>query len=87
RDVLRTIPVEEMTPESVDGDRHVYETGGTAGPPKRVVMQEYWREQARWTANVLEEWAFPTGNILGLAPPGGANNAGTFVKHLAHEWG
>ena len=86
-DVLRTLPVEDFTPQSIDGDRRVYETGGTTGVPKRVIMQDYWREQARWTAQVLEKWAFPTGNILGLAPPGGANNAGTFLQHLAHEWG
>lgn len=86
-DVLRTLPVEEFAPRSLDGNRRVYETGGTTGDPKRVIMQEYWREQARWTARVLEDWGFPAGDVLGLTPPGGANNAGTFVQHLAHEWG
>ncbi|WIV65912.1 hypothetical protein [Natrialbaceae archaeon AArc-T1-2] len=86
-DVLRTLPVEEFSPNGLSGDRRVYETGGTTGEPKRILMCEYWRQQARWTANVLEEWTFPRGNVLGLAPPGGANNAGTFVQHLAHEWG
>lgn len=85
--VLRTLPVEHFTPQSLDGERRVYETGGTTGAPKRVIMRDYWREQARWTARVLDEGEFPTGNVLGLAPPGGANNAGTFVQHLAHEWG
>ena len=85
-DVLRTLPVEEFAPQSLGGDRRVYETGGTTGDPKRVIMRDYWREQARWTARVLEEWDFPRGDVLGLAPPGGANNAGTFVQHLAHEW-
>lgn len=84
--VLRTLPAVEFAPRSLDGDRRVYETGGTTGAPKRVVMGEYWREQARWTADILAEWEVPTGNVLGLAPPGGANNAGTFVQHLAHEW-
>jgi thienamycin biosynthesis protein ThnN len=86
-DVLRTLPAAEFAPRSLEGDRRVYETGGTTGAPKRVVMARYWREQARWTARVLAEWGFPTGNVLGLAPPGGANNAGTFLQHLAHEWG
>lgn len=85
--VLRTLPVEEFAPTSLSGDRRVYETGGTTGAPKRVLMRDYWREQARWTARLLKRWAFPTGNVLGLAPPGGANNAGTFVQHLAHKWG
>jgi len=85
-DVLRTLPVERFTPRALDGDRRVYETGGTTGAPKRVVMQEYWREQAAWATNVLARARFPTGNVLMLGPPGGANNAGTFVQHLAHEW-
>ena len=85
-DVLRTLSAAEFAPQSLAGDRRVYETGGTTGAPKRVVMANYWREQARWTARLLAEWEFPTGNVLGLGPPGGANNAGTFVQHLAHEW-
>ena len=85
--VLRELPAAEFAPRSLGGDRRVYETGGSTGAPKRIVMTDYWREQARWTARLLEKWAFPTGNVLGLAPPGGANNAGTFVQHLAHEWG
>lgn len=85
-EILRTLPVEEFAPTSLSGERRVYETGGSTGDPKRVIMQDYWREQARWTARLLEQWAFPQGNVLGLAPPGGANNAGTFVQHLAHEW-
>lgn len=85
-DVLRTLSAAEFAPQSLEGDRRVYETGGTTGAPKRVVMRDYWREQARWTARLLAEREFPTGNVLGLAPPGGANNAGTFVQHLAHEW-
>ena len=85
-DVLRTLPVEEFAPRSLGGDRRVYETGGTTGTPKRVIMQKYWREQAAWAASVLAEADYPTGNVLMLGPPGGANNAGTFVQHLAHEW-
>jgi len=84
--VLRSLPAAEFAPRSLDGDRRVYETGGTTGAPKRVVMRDYWREQARWTAGLLAEWGTPTGNVLGLGPPGGANNAGAFVQHLAHEW-
>ncbi|ELY41573.1 hypothetical protein C497_00830 [Halalkalicoccus jeotgali B3] len=86
-DVLRTLPVEQFVPRSLNGERRVYETGGTTGAPKRVLMRDYWRQQARWMARVLDHWEFPTGNVLGVAPPGGANNAGTFVQHLAHEWG
>jgi len=83
---LRTRPAADFAPRSLSGDRRVYETGGTTGPPKRVVMRDYWREQAAWTARVLADWQLPTGDVLGLGPPGGANNAGTFVDHLAHEW-
>ncbi len=85
-DTLREIPAVEFAPRSLDGGRRVYETGGTTGSPKRILMAEYWREQTRWTDRLLEEWDFPIGNVLGLGPPGGANNAGTFVQHLAHEW-
>lgn len=85
-DILRTLPVEQFAPRSLDGNRRVYETGGTTGAPKRIIMRDYWRQQACWTARVLDHWGFPTGNILGIAPPGGANNAGTFIQHLAHEW-
>lgn len=85
-DVLRALPVEQFAPQSLDGNHRVYETGGTTGPPKRVVMQEYWRDQARWAARLLDAADFPTGNVLMLGPPGGANNAGVFVQHLAHAW-
>ncbi|MFC7156952.1 hypothetical protein ACFQPA_16095 [Halomarina halobia] len=85
-DVLRTLPVEEFAPRSLTGTRRVYETGGTTGAPKRVVMAEYWREQAEWAADLLAAGGFPTGNVLMLGPPGGANNAGTFVRHLAAAW-
>lgn len=84
--MLRHRPVEELHPRGLDGDRRVYETGGTTGAPKRVVMRDYWRTQAAWTARVLAAQRFPTGNVLGVCPPGGANNAGSFVQHLAHEW-
>lgn len=85
-DVLRTLPVERFAPRSMAGERRVYETGGTTGAPKRVIMGEYWREQAAWAARVLAEADFPTGNLLMVGPPGGANNAGVFVQHLAHTW-
>lgn len=85
-DVLRTLPVAEFAPRSLGGDRRVYETGGTTGLPKRLIMKDYWREQAEWAARLLAETDFPTGNVLMLGPPGGANNAGVFVQHLAHHW-
>ncbi|MFB6309245.1 MAG: hypothetical protein ABEH35_07945 [Haloarculaceae archaeon] len=85
-DVLRTLPVEQFHPKDLDGRRRVYETGGTTGAPKRVVMRDYWRLQARWASRLLPE-EFPRGNLLMLGPPGGANNAGVFVQHLADEWG
>ncbi|MFB6074753.1 MAG: hypothetical protein ABEJ89_07050 [Haloarculaceae archaeon] len=85
-DVLRTLPVERFHPRHLDGERRVYETSGTTGAPKRLVMREYWREQARWAAQLLPA-EFPEGNLLMLGPPGGANNAGVFVQHLAAEWG
>lgn len=85
-DVLRTLPVEQFSPQSLRGERRVYETGGTTGAPKRVVMKDYWRTQTEWAARLLAESEYPTGNVLMLGPPGGANNAGVFVQHLAHAW-
>ena len=84
-DLLRSLPVERFHPQSLSGPRRVYETGGTTGPPKRVVMADYWRQQAAWAARLLPD-PFPRGNVLMLGPPGGANNAGTFVEHLADRW-
>ena len=84
-DVLRELPVERFAPQELGGQRHVYETGGTTGDPKRVIMRDYWRQQARWAMRLLPE-DFPVGNLLMLGPPGGASNAGVFVQHLAHEW-
>lgn len=83
---LRSIEAADFAPQGLDGDRRVYETSGTTGAPKRVVMVDYWREQARWAARLLAETEFPTGDVLMLGPPGGANNAGVFTQHLAHEW-
>jgi hypothetical protein len=85
-DVLRSLDVKRFVPQGLDGDRRVYETSGTTGRPKRVIMRDYWREQTRWAVRLLDEMKFPTGNVLMLGPPGGANNAGVFVQHLAHEW-
>jgi hypothetical protein len=85
-DVLRSLEAERFVPQGLEGDRRVYETSGTTGRPKRVIMRDYWREQTRWAARLLNEMEFPTGNVLMLGPPGGANNAGVFVQHLAHEW-
>jgi len=84
-DVLRTIDIERFHPASLDGERRAYETSGTTGDPKRIIMSEYWREQTRWATRLLPE-SFSRGNVLMLGPPGGANNAGIFVQHLAHEW-
>ena len=84
-DVLRDLPVERFHPKGLDGQRRVYETGGTTGAPKRVVMSNYWQQQAAWADGVLQD-EFPRGNLLMLGPPGGANNAGVFVQHLADEW-
>lgn len=84
-DVLRKIPVERFHPQGLAGNRRVYETGGTTGSPKRVVMVDYWHQQARWADGVLPD-EFPRGNVLMLGPPGGANNAGVFVDHLADAW-
>lgn len=85
--VLREIDVSRFAPQSLSGPRRVYETGGTTGAPKRVVMVDYWRQQAAWASRVLGVDDFPRGNLLMLGPPGGANNAGVFVRHLADEWG
>jgi thienamycin biosynthesis protein ThnN len=85
--VLREIDVSRFAPRSLSGPRRVYETGGTTGAPKRVVMVDYWHQQAAWASRVLATDDFPRGNLLMLGPPGGANNAGVFVRHLADEWG
>lgn len=85
-DVLRSLDIERFAPKGLNKERRVYETSGTTGQPKRVVMADYWRYQAEWAAKLLAEAGFPTGNVLMVGPPGGANNAGVFVQHLAHTW-
>jgi thienamycin biosynthesis protein ThnN len=85
-DDLRSVDAADFAPQRMDGERRVYETSGSTGAPKRVVMADYWQEQARWVAGLLDDAGFPAGNVLMLGPPGGANNAGVFAQHLAHEW-
>lgn len=75
-DVLRRIPATDFLPRRrlQDPSLHprVYETGGTTGAPKRVVMTTYWRTMAAWTSHVLDGLGVPRGlHILALMPPGG----------------
>ncbi|HEY8416329.1 MAG TPA: hypothetical protein VIK99_11230 [Thermaerobacter sp.] len=91
-DVLRRIPATDFLPRRrlQDPSLHprVYETGGTTGAPKRVVMTTYWRTMAAWTSHVLDGLGVPRSlHILALMPPGGNNNAGVFARYLARERG
>lgn len=72
---LRTTPVEDLLPMGYRGTAEVvgvFESGGTTGPPKRVVYLADWMEREMALAmHAMDERGYPRGvNWLSLGPSG-----------------
>ncbi|WP_433260661.1 phenazine antibiotic biosynthesis protein [Actinosynnema sp. CS-041913] len=90
-DELRDVPVADLIPRGY-GPRPdlvgVYESGGTTGPPKRVVVTPDWMARAvAWSSATMDAHGVPR-NVgwLGMVPTG-PHIAGEFFRRYAVERG
>lgn len=72
---LRTVPAGDLVPRGCGRDPDlagVFESGGTTGPPKRVVCTREWMDRVvAWSNANLDVHGFPRGaNWLGVTPTG-----------------
>lgn len=90
-DDLRHVRVEELIPRGYAGDARpvgVFESGGTTGAPKRVVLLEDWLERnvSLWQTSLAEHHVDHRGNWL-VVMPSGPHLAGPFTHRLARLTG
>ncbi|MBT2384453.1 AMP-binding protein [Streptomyces sp. ISL-11] len=84
---LRHVRVEDLIPRGYAEEARpvgVYESGGTTGAPKRVVLLEDWlvRNVSLWQSSLAEHQVQLRGNWL-LLMPSGPHLAGPFTQRLA----
>ncbi|MQY06445.1 phenazine antibiotic biosynthesis protein [Actinomadura macrotermitis] len=88
---LRDVPVRDLVPRGY-GDRPevvgVYESGGTTGAPKRVVLLRDWMERmVEWSARNMDAHGFPRGtDWLGVVPTG-PHVVGEYFRRFASSHG
>lgn len=90
-DELRDVRVEDLVPRGYGGAADVvgvYESGGTTGPPKRVIFLADWVERwLGWSMRNMDARGHPRGvNWLALAPSG-PHMFGEIVKRQARGRG
>ncbi|MCW2940897.1 MAG: phenazine antibiotic biosynthesis protein [Actinomycetia bacterium] len=88
---LRDVRVEDLIPRGYGPNPDVvgvYESGGTTGAPKRVVvLRDWWERHIAWMSAGLDAAGFPR-NVNWLAVlPSGPHIAGTLALHQARERG
>ena len=88
---LRDVRVEDLIPRGYGPHPDVvgvYESGGTTGAPKRVVvLRDWWERHIAWMSAGLDAAGFPR-NVNWLAVmPSGPHIAGTLGLHQARERG
>jgi phenylacetate-coenzyme A ligase PaaK-like adenylate-forming protein len=87
KEVLRRIDVVDLVPKAFDGKpRRIFETGGTSGPPCRVVDVTMGAYNVALYRVMLEVRGLAGGDILAMTPSG-PHAYGTFVGRLADTWG
>jgi phenylacetate-coenzyme A ligase PaaK-like adenylate-forming protein len=88
---LRDVRVEDLIPRGYRGQAKVagvFESGGTTGAPKRVVLLDDWYEQSQsWTDTNYDAHGLPRGvNWLGITPSG-PHIIGYFAGRQAEDRG
>lgn len=84
---LRDVPVRDLVPRGY-GDRPgivgVFESGGTTGSPKRVLLLQDWAERfMAWTCADLDRWEVPSGVDHLVVGPTGPHVLGWMGAELA----
>lgn len=72
-DELRTVPVRDLVPKGLvrAGIAGVFESGGTTGPPKRVIVFDDWLEMlVDWRLEGIRPAAGAVPDILAMVPTG-----------------
>jgi phenylacetate-coenzyme A ligase PaaK-like adenylate-forming protein len=90
-DELRDVRVEDLIPRGYGPDPgvvSVFESGGTTGPPKRVILLPDWEDQNRAAMNAgLDAHEFPSGvNWLAIMPSG-PHFVGQMLTQIASDRG
>ncbi len=88
---LRDVPVRDLIPRGY-GDRPdvvgVFESGGTTGAPKRVVLLRDWMDRmVEWSVRNMDAHGFPHGtDWLGVVPTG-PHVVGEYFRRFAATYG
>ncbi len=86
KDVLRHAPLSELVPRGfADRPRRVFETGGTTGPPCRIVDVTTGQYNVVMYRVMLEARGLAGGDVVGMTPSG-PHAYGTFVARLTDTW-
>jgi phenylacetate-coenzyme A ligase PaaK-like adenylate-forming protein len=87
-DRLRTVSVEDLIPGGGNpGDFEVFDSGGTTGPPKRIIDATSRVANADWCADVLGAHGFPEGANWLHVGPCGPHAVGRSVRRIANRRG
>jgi acyl-coenzyme A synthetase/AMP-(fatty) acid ligase len=90
-DELRDVPAEDLIPSGYGADADVvgvYESGGTTGTPKRVVMTADWlANHLAWISGRLDGLGHPRGVNWLAAAPSGPHMVGPVIAGLAKRRG
>ena len=84
--VLRSLPVNDLVPRGLAHlPRRVFETGGTSGPPCRIVDVTTGTYNVALYGAMLAARGLLGGNVVAMTPSG-PHAYGTFVARLADTW-
>lgn len=87
---LRTLSAKDLIPRGLDQSEVVgiFESGGTTGSPKRVVLDRKWqRTLLDWSYEGLERYGITRGRSWLAAVPSGPHIVGHFIGQAGHEFG
>jgi phenylacetate-coenzyme A ligase PaaK-like adenylate-forming protein len=90
-DALREVSADDLIPRGY-GDHPdivgVYESGGTTGPPKRVVfLRDWWEQTVAWATAGHEARGIPRDRAWLVLFPSGPHMAGEFMRSQASALG
>ena len=88
---LRDVPARDLIPRGYGADPDivgVYESGGTTGPPKRIVLlRDWWDRMLSWHLQHVEAAGIPRGRDWLALAPSGPHIVGEMVREQAVRLG